>query len=99
MLTLVSIYVLQVTSPIDESTFLSADLHLLESIELKKRTKHIVEIIEEMTWDDVDPDMLTRFHFIFALSVLSCGYYLVSSYIYRLPFINIGFTFPWYERR
>lgn len=49
----------RVTSPIDESTFLSADLHLLESIELKKRTKHIVEIIDEVTWDDVDPDMLT----------------------------------------
>jgi len=93
VLTLVSIYVLQVTSPIDESTFLSADLHLLESIELKKRTKHIMEIIDEVTWDDVDPDLLTRFHFIFALSVLSRGYYLVSLYIYRLPFINIGFTF------
>lgn len=77
MLTLVCIYVLQVTSPIDESTFLSADLHLLESIELKKRTKHIVEIIEEVTWDDVDPDMLTRFHFIFSLSVLSCRLWLL----------------------
>ncbi|KAI5412420.1 hypothetical protein KIW84_057189 [Lathyrus oleraceus] len=37
----------QVTCPIDEGTFLSADLHLLESIELKKRTKHIVEIIKQ----------------------------------------------------
>jgi hypothetical protein len=69
---------------------LSADLHLLESIELKKRTKHIVEIIEEVTWQDVDPDILTRFHFsTFALSVMSCGYYLISWYIYHLPFINI----------
>ncbi|KAJ1419971.1 UDP-glucose:Glycoprotein Glucosyltransferase [Sesbania bispinosa] len=50
----------RVTYPIDESTFLSADLHLLESIELKKRTKHIMEIIEEVKWKDVDPDMLTR---------------------------------------
>ncbi|KAJ1435014.1 UDP-glucose:Glycoprotein Glucosyltransferase [Sesbania bispinosa] len=49
----------RVTYPIDESTFLSADLHLLESIELKKRTKHIMEIIEEVKWQDVDPDMLT----------------------------------------
>ncbi|KAI5390090.1 hypothetical protein KIW84_075422 [Lathyrus oleraceus] len=29
-------------------------------VELKKRTKHIVEIIEEVKWEDVDPDMLTR---------------------------------------
>ncbi|KAI5412189.1 hypothetical protein KIW84_057024 [Lathyrus oleraceus] len=36
-----------VTCPIDEGTFLSVDLHLLESIELKKRTKHIVEIIKQ----------------------------------------------------
>ncbi|KAE9601240.1 putative glycosyl transferase, family 8, nucleotide-diphospho-sugar transferase [Lupinus albus] len=49
----------RVTYPIDESTFFSADLHLLESIEFKRRTKHIVEIIEEVNWDGVDPDMLT----------------------------------------
>ncbi|KAG5041087.1 hypothetical protein JHK85_013563 [Glycine max] len=49
----------RVTYPIDESTFLSADLHLLESIEFKQRTKHIVEIIEEVEWHDVDPDTLT----------------------------------------
>ncbi|XP_057430669.1 UDP-glucose:glycoprotein glucosyltransferase isoform X2 [Lotus japonicus] len=49
----------RVTYPIHESTFLSADLHLLESIELKKRIKHIMEIIEEVKWQDVDPDMLT----------------------------------------
>ncbi|XP_019425825.1 PREDICTED: UDP-glucose:glycoprotein glucosyltransferase-like [Lupinus angustifolius] len=49
----------RVTYPIDERTLLSADLHLLESIEFKQRTKHIVEIIEEVKWLDVDPDMLT----------------------------------------
>ncbi|TKY60158.1 UDP-glucose:glycoprotein glucosyltransferase [Spatholobus suberectus] len=49
----------RVTYPIDESSFLSADLHLLESIEFEQRTKHIVEIIEEVEWHDVDPDMLT----------------------------------------
>ncbi|KAI4296235.1 hypothetical protein L6164_036209 [Bauhinia variegata] len=49
----------RVTYPIDESTFLSEDLHLLESVEFKQRTKHIVEIIEELQWEEVDPDMLT----------------------------------------
>ncbi|KAK8469111.1 hypothetical protein PHAVU_006G215600 [Phaseolus vulgaris] len=49
----------RVTYPIDESTFLSADLLLLESIEFKQRTKHILEIIEEVKWQHVDPDMLT----------------------------------------
>ncbi|RDY03533.1 UDP-glucose:glycoprotein glucosyltransferase, partial [Mucuna pruriens] len=49
----------RVTYPIDESKFWSADLHLLESIEFKQRTKHIVKIIEEVEWHDVDPDMLT----------------------------------------
>ncbi|KAK7247307.1 hypothetical protein RIF29_42188 [Crotalaria pallida] len=49
----------RVTYPISENTFLSADLHLLESIEFKQRTMHIVEIIEEENWDDVDPDTLT----------------------------------------
>ncbi|CAJ1963682.1 unnamed protein product [Sphenostylis stenocarpa] len=50
----------RVTYPIDEHTFLSSDLLLLESIEFKQRTKHILEIIEEVKWQDVDPDMLTR---------------------------------------
>ena len=45
---------------VDDSTFLSHDLHLLESVELKNRIKHIVEVIEEVTWEDVDPDILTR---------------------------------------
>ncbi|TKY71358.1 UDP-glucose:glycoprotein glucosyltransferase [Spatholobus suberectus] len=49
----------RVTYPIDESTFLSADLLLLESIEFKQRTKYILEIIEEVKWQDVDPDILT----------------------------------------
>ncbi|KAA8545514.1 hypothetical protein F0562_020298 [Nyssa sinensis] len=44
---------------IDDSTFLSHDLHLLETVEFKQRIKHIVEIIEEVKWEDIDPDMLT----------------------------------------
>lgn len=40
---------------------MSHDLHLLESVEFKNRIKHIVEIIEEVKWEDIDPDMLTRF--------------------------------------
>lgn len=47
--------------PVDESTFLSHDLHLLESVELKQRIKHIVEIIEEVNWQDIDPDSITRY--------------------------------------
>lgn len=43
----------------DESTFLSHDLRLLESLEFAQRIKHIVEIIEEVKWQDVDPDTLT----------------------------------------
>lgn len=53
----------RVTFPIDESTFLSHDLSLLESVEFKHRIKHIWEIIEEVNWQetypDIDPDMLT----------------------------------------
>ncbi|XP_028800912.1 UDP-glucose:glycoprotein glucosyltransferase isoform X2 [Neltuma alba] len=49
----------RVTYPIDEHTFLSDDLHLLESVELKHRTKHIQEIIEEVKWQDIDPDLIT----------------------------------------
>lgn len=41
------------------STFLSHDLHLLESLEYKHRIKHIVETIEEVNWENVDPDELT----------------------------------------
>ncbi|KAK6136507.1 hypothetical protein DH2020_029743 [Rehmannia glutinosa] len=43
----------------DGSTFLSHDLHLLESLEFKQRIKHIAEIIEDIKWEGVDPDMLT----------------------------------------
>ncbi|KAL1065904.1 hypothetical protein V6Z11_D12G028700 [Gossypium hirsutum] len=46
-------------TPLGASVFLSDDLHLLESIEFKHRIKHIVEIIEEVNWQDVDPDRLT----------------------------------------
>ncbi|GFP99210.1 UDP-glucose:glycoprotein glucosyltransferase [Phtheirospermum japonicum] len=44
---------------IDGSTFLSDDLHLLESLEFKQRIKHISEIIEDLKWEGVDPDLLT----------------------------------------
>lgn len=47
--------------PVDESSFLSHDLHLLESMELKQRVKHIVGIIEEVNWEDIDPDIVTRY--------------------------------------
>jgi hypothetical protein len=53
--------------PGDEGTFLSHDLHLLETMEFKQRVKHIGEIIEEVQWQDVDPDMLTRFVCLFVL--------------------------------
>ncbi|KAL0357165.1 UNVERIFIED_CONTAM: UDP-glucose:glycoprotein glucosyltransferase [Sesamum calycinum] len=43
----------------DGSTFLNHDLHLLESLEFKQRIKHIAEIVEDIKWEDVDPDMLT----------------------------------------
>lgn len=42
----------------DGVTFLSQDLNLLESLEYKQRTKHIADIIEEVTWENVDPDTL-----------------------------------------
>ncbi|KAF3444470.1 hypothetical protein FNV43_RR14162 [Rhamnella rubrinervis] len=43
----------------EKSTFLSHDLQLLEAVEYKQRVKHIVEIIEQVEWQDLDPDMLT----------------------------------------
>lgn len=46
---------------VDNGTFLSHDLRLLESVELKNRIKHIVKVIEEVKWEGIDPDMLTRF--------------------------------------
>ncbi|XP_065869567.1 UDP-glucose:glycoprotein glucosyltransferase isoform X2 [Euphorbia lathyris] len=42
-----------------DETFLSHDLNLLESVEFKQRIKHIVEIIEEVQWNDIDPDLQT----------------------------------------
>lgn len=56
---------------IDEGTILSHDLHLLESVEFKQRIKFILEIIEEVKWQDVDPDILTRFESIFLIVVSS----------------------------
>lgn len=49
----------RVVFPSDESTFLSHDLHLLESVEFKQRIKHILEIIEEVNWQGMDPDLVT----------------------------------------
>ncbi|KAK3011338.1 hypothetical protein RJ639_011725, partial [Escallonia herrerae] len=49
----------RVTGPIFGGTLLSHDLHLLESMEFKQRIKHILEIIEEVKWEDIDPDMVT----------------------------------------
>ncbi|KAJ9158912.1 hypothetical protein P3X46_024455 [Hevea brasiliensis] len=49
----------RVTVLTNEGTFLSHDLNLLESLEFKQRIKHIAEIIEEVQWQDIDPDVLT----------------------------------------
>ncbi|XP_031130527.1 UDP-glucose:glycoprotein glucosyltransferase isoform X1 [Ipomoea triloba] len=49
----------RVVHVVEGTTFLSHDLQLLESLEFKQRIKHIVEIVEEVKWEDVDPDMLT----------------------------------------
>lgn len=49
----------RVTVVNDGGTFLSHDLRLLESLEFAQRIKHIVEIIEEVKWEDMDPDILT----------------------------------------
>ncbi|GAB2231281.1 hypothetical protein Droror1_Dr00027570 [Drosera rotundifolia] len=43
----------------ENSTFISHDLHLLELLEFNQRIKHVVDIIEDVSWDDVDPDSLT----------------------------------------
>ncbi|KAK8714348.1 hypothetical protein V6N13_149541 [Hibiscus sabdariffa] len=48
----------RVTS-LDAGVFLGDDLHLLESVEFKHRIKHIAEIVEEVNWHGIDPDMLT----------------------------------------
>ncbi|CAH9082160.1 unnamed protein product [Cuscuta europaea] len=49
----------RVVNLVEGTTFLSHDLQLLESLEFKQRIKHIVDITEEVNWEDVDPDMLT----------------------------------------
>lgn len=56
----VSTHISQVVRLSGESTFLSEDLQLLESMEYKQRIKQIAEFIEEVNWENVDPDMLTR---------------------------------------
>ncbi|GAB4848141.1 hypothetical protein Ancab_002807 [Ancistrocladus abbreviatus] len=43
----------------EDDVFLSHDLHLLESLEFKQRIKQIVEIIEEVKWENMDPDSIT----------------------------------------
>ncbi|KAI3990911.1 hypothetical protein MKX01_026095 [Papaver californicum] len=45
--------------PAHGSTFSRYDLDLLESVEFGQRIKHIMEVVEETKWDDMDPDMLT----------------------------------------
>ncbi|XP_047315092.1 UDP-glucose:glycoprotein glucosyltransferase [Impatiens glandulifera] len=49
----------RVVSLANNSMLLSPDLQLLESVEFKQRIKHVMEIIEEAKWEDVDPDTLT----------------------------------------
>lgn len=82
----------QITFSINGSTFLSHDLHLLEALEFKQRIKHIVEIIEEVKWQDVDPDTLTRFLEIVLLvgAQFSFNFYCIVYFCY---------CFSWWERR
>ncbi|KAL0384582.1 UNVERIFIED_CONTAM: UDP-glucose:glycoprotein glucosyltransferase [Sesamum radiatum] len=54
----------------DGSTFLNHDLHLLESLEFKQRIKHIAEIVEDIEWEDVDPDLLTRMDAVMEMSMV-----------------------------
>lgn len=49
----------RVTGVVEENTFLSHDLQLLESLEFKQRIKHIFEIVEDLKWEGIDPDSLT----------------------------------------
>lgn len=60
---------------VDNGTFLSHDLRLLESVELKNRIKHILEVIEEVKWEGIDPDMLTRFVDCTSFVILFLSYY------------------------
>ncbi|KAL8168345.1 hypothetical protein V2J09_009844 [Rumex salicifolius] len=43
----------------EDTGFLSHDLNLLESLEFKQRIKPILGIIEDVNWQDMDPDSLT----------------------------------------
>ncbi|XP_078432136.1 EMS-MUTAGENIZED BRI1 SUPPRESSOR 1 isoform X2 [Wolffia australiana] len=52
----------RVLLPVEEDSFLSDDLVLLESVEFQKRIKYIHDIIDEIEWADVDPDDLTSDH-------------------------------------
>ncbi|KAG9456989.1 hypothetical protein H6P81_001497 [Aristolochia fimbriata] len=49
----------RVIFPLEHNTFLSDDLRLLEDVEFEQRVKYIMEIIEEVDWQDVSPDDLT----------------------------------------
>lgn len=64
----------------DESTILSHDLYLLESVEFKLRVKHVVEIVEEAKWQDIDPDMLTRCAVFLCLPNLLDFFTFISSF-------------------
>lgn len=56
--------------PVGGGVFLSHDLSLLESMEFKQRIKQIADIIEEVKWEDMDPDLLTRFVLVFGLFLM-----------------------------
>lgn len=73
----------------DESTILSHDLYLLESVEFKLRVKHLVEIVEEVKWQDIDPDMLTRSAVFLCLPI-------VFSSSSSFPSINLIDFFFWF---
>ncbi|KAF9602136.1 hypothetical protein IFM89_025181 [Coptis chinensis] len=49
----------RVMVPVEGSIFLSQDLGLLESVEFEQRIKHVMKIIDEVDWKDIDPDVLT----------------------------------------
>ncbi|GLU02935.1 hypothetical protein SLE2022_201650 [Rubroshorea leprosula] len=49
----------RVTYLTDQGTFMSHDLHLLETVEFKYRIKHIVDFIAEINWEEQDPDKIT----------------------------------------
>ncbi|XP_077249735.1 EMS-MUTAGENIZED BRI1 SUPPRESSOR 1 isoform X2 [Tasmannia lanceolata] len=49
----------RIVLPSDGITFESDDLGLLEFLEFEQRIKQIAEIIEEVEWQDTDPDSLT----------------------------------------